>query len=219
MKKMPIEELMGRVYKVLIERFGEPIGDNERKGAGVSDERNVTVCKCGGERTRNLPDGSVQCRDCKRSWMPVEEGRKDNKMGTRKPKEPEEPINEKEGSECALCGCGGATVPYRGKFMVCKSCAKSNEPSPGTEQPRYPEVNEDKRKGPSKKTTKKIAKGLKSWDEKVAWAKKAGFSNPEKGAGWLKKNMDEGEGGGRVVHLLKGIHRSKDPDARAEAVS
>lgn len=212
MKKMPLEELMGRVYKVLVERFGEPIGDNKRKGVGVSDERDIEEvappgkekmvkalkkkgdvdnpwavawskhnkehgkskktnevneehsydreCSCPKcqDHERSLHDKVSADKSDEKKWYSAQAAKKPSfkrrneadgetaKPGIAKAKpgftkREEQPLNEKEGTKCALCNGNGATVPYRGKFMICKTCQKIEEPSPGTEQPRYPEMD------------------------------------------------------------------------------
>jgi hypothetical protein len=73
--KRSLDEMVQRVYTILLERFGEPIGDAPT-APGVPDERGESVgemCKCGGEDLRKLPDGFVQCKGCGRSWMPLDE--------------------------------------------------------------------------------------------------------------------------------------------------
>jgi hypothetical protein len=77
MKKQNLDEASLHIYNVLLERFGEPIGNNKRKGPGVSDERDLKeddcekdeYCdKCGASGTSNNKvshvNGKCVCQQC-----------------------------------------------------------------------------------------------------------------------------------------------------------
>jgi hypothetical protein len=87
MKKQQFDETARRMFKILVERFGEPIGDAPAV-PGVPDERNEaleaggfpTCPECGGQYAieTDVP-GELLCHDCGATYTPdVNEAKKRN---------------------------------------------------------------------------------------------------------------------------------------------
>jgi hypothetical protein len=131
MKKTQKHVTVQTIYETLLERFGEPIGDTHT-GPGVADERGLTeeheICKCGGERLTNMPDGLVQCQDCKRVWMPeVSDYETCGECGYDHAYEPEEANRwHQEFDHIETCQCGGENLKKLPDGNVqCKDCGRS----------------------------------------------------------------------------------------------
>ena len=218
MAKRQLDEVTRKVCAVLIERFGEPI--NKKTIRSLKKEAVDAACpQCGkpaapeeevnawydfrsADRSIDGGEFSGQFEEAPPFCTCQDRGVTESKIGTRKPdkKNAKKDLEEKDD--------------------MAEKDPKKKSKHPGTKDDILePIINEKEKKGPSKKTTKKIAKGEKQWSDKTAWAKKAGFDNPEAGAGWLKKSLDENDGPARVIHVLDRVIRSRDPDARGEALS
>jgi len=209
MKKRSLDEITARVYNALLERFGEPIGDNKRKGAGVSDERHLT-CQCGGENIVPIDaDGNVKCKDCKRVWMPIDEvappGRERQVKALKKEKGVDNPFAV---AWASYDKAHGKKPKKEGDEADAKIGLKKGEK-------KEPVVNENE---------------LVTCNKCGASEKQPGEFNLEDGKyvcphcsgklGESKKRIREAYGSAKpVVHIMKDYIRSRDPDARSEVAS
>lgn len=168
MKKSRIDEATLRVYRSLLERFGEPIGQAPST-VGVPDERQdeSTMCQsCGGSHREDencddenlYVEGMLVAGDFRAGDMVTMYG-----------------INEK----------GKVTRVDRNVISVMW-------PGASVAQEHFPDELEivdmmgEAKKGPSKKQAKSWIEGTKKFSDKVDKAKKMGMKSPSGFAAWMQ---------------------------------
>jgi hypothetical protein len=166
-----IDELTAKMYRVVLERFGEPIG-KAAAVPGVPDEREDEGTELTGNRTVRPLDETrfnVSPDEVVTTWEDLY-----GEMGSVS-------LEELASWVASTSDVVEAALPDWLYVDEAGNVVEKVE----TDELGAPDVSESK-KGPSKKGAKNWVKGTKKFSDKVKKAKKAGMKNPEGFAAWMQ---------------------------------